>query len=142
MTVFKVTGEINTDDLSPAPDAWSRPDIPLHALAMFKMPRTGLDSPIETIEKLKKKGNPLVFVGDVVGTGSSRKSATNSVLWHMGDEIPFIPNKKEGGFCFGGKIAPIFFNTLEDSGAFPIEMDVSKMLMGQEIILEPFEGKV
>ena len=142
LTVFKVTGEINTDDLSPAPDAWSRPDIPLHALAMFKMPRTGLDSPIETIEKLKKKGNPLVFVGDVVGTGSSRKSATNSVLWHMGDEIPFIPNKKEGGFCFGGKIAPIFFNTLEDSGAFPIEMDVSKMLMGQEIILEPFEGKV
>ena len=142
LTVYKVSGEINTDDLSPAPDAWSRPDIPLHALAMFKMPRTGLDDPIGTIEKLKEKGNPLVFVGDVVGTGSSRKSATNSVLWHMGDEIPFIPNKKEGGFCFGGKIAPIFFNTLEDSGAFPIEMDVSKMLMGQEIILEPFNGKV
>ena len=142
LTVFKVSGEINTDDLSPAPDAWSRPDIPLHALAMFKMPRTGLDDPLGTIEKLKEKGNPLVFVGDVVGTGSSRKSATNSVLWHMGDEIPHIPNKKEGGYCFGGKIAPIFFNTLEDSGAFPIEMDVSKMLMGQEIILEPLNGKV
>ena len=142
LTVFKVSGEINTDDLSPAPDAWSRPDIPLHALAMFKMPRTGLDDPLGTIEKLKEKGNPLVFVGDVVGTGSSRKSATNSVLWHMGDEIPHIPNKKEGGYCFGGKIAPIFFNTLEDSGAFPIEMDVSKMLMGQEIILEPLKGKV
>ena len=142
LTVFKVSGEINTDDLSPAPDAWSRPDIPLHALAMFKMPRTGLDDPLGTIEKLKEKGNPLVFVGDVVGTGSSRKSATNSVLWHMGDEIPHIPNKKEGGYCFGGKIAPIFFNTLEDSGAFPIEMDVSKMLMGQEIILEPLKGRV
>ena len=142
LTVFKVSGEINTDDLSPAPDAWSRPDIPLHALAMFKMPRTGLEDPLGTIEKLKEKGNPLVFVGDVVGTGSSRKSATNSVLWHMGDEIPHIPNKKEGGYCFGGKIAPIFFNTLEDSGAFPIEMDVSKMLMGQEIILEPIKGKV
>ena len=142
LTVFKVTGEINTDDLSPAPDAWSRPDIPLHALAMFKMPRTGLDDPLGTIEKLKEKGNPLVFVGDVVGTGSSRKSATNSVLWHMGNEIPFIPNKKEGGYCFGGKIAPIFFNTLEDSGAFPIEMNVSKMITGQEIILEPYKGRV
>ena len=142
LTVFKVPGEINTDDLSPATDAWSRPDIPLHALAMFKMPREGLEKPLETIEKLKEKGNPLVFVGDVVGTGSSRKSATNSVLWHMGDEIPCIPNKKEGGFCFGGKIAPIFFNTLEDSGAFPIEMDVTKMEMGQEVILEPFNGKV
>ena len=142
LTVYKVPGEINTDDLSPATDAWSRPDIPLHALAMFKMPREGLERPLETIEKLKEKGNPLVFVGDVVGTGSSRKSATNSVLWHMGDEIPSIPNKKEGGFCFGGKIAPIFFNTLEDSGAFPIELDVSKMEMGQEIILEPFNGKV
>ena len=120
LTVYKVTGEINTDDLSPATDAWSRPDIPLHALAMFKMPREGLDRPLETIDELKAKGNPLAFVGDVVGTGSSRKSATNSVLWHMGDDIPAIPNKKEGGFCFGGKIAPIFFNTLEDSGAFPI----------------------
>jgi len=142
LTVYKVSGEINTDDLSPATDAWSRPDIPLHALSMFKMPREGLDKPLETIEKLKEKGNPLVFVGDVVGTGSSRKSATNSVLWHMGDEIPCIPNKKEGGFCFGGKIAPIFFNTLEDSGAFPIEMDVSGMEMGQEVILEPFNGQV
>ena len=142
LTVYKVPGEINTDDLSPATDAWSRPDIPLHALAMFKMPREGLDRPLETIEELKEKGNPLVFVGDVVGTGSSRKSATNSLLWHMGDEIPYIPNKKEGGFCFGGKIAPIFFNTLEDSGAFPIELDVSKMEMGQEIILEPYNGKV
>ena len=142
LTVYKVPGEINTDDLSPATDAWSRPDIPLHALAMFKMPREGLDRPLETIEDLKKKGNPLVFVGDVVGTGSSRKSATNSVLWHMGDDIPCIPNKKEGGFCFGSKIAPIFFNTLEDSGAFPIELDVSNMEMGQEIILEPHNGKV
>ena len=142
LTVYKVPGEINTDDLSPATDAWSRPDIPLHALAMFKMPREGLDKPLETIEELKKKGNPLVFVGDVVGTGSSRKSATNSVLWHMGDEIPCIPNKKEGGFCFGGKIAPIFFNTLEDSGAFPVECDVSKLNMGQEIIFEPFNGKI
>ncbi len=142
LTVYKVPGEINTDDLSPATDAWSRPDIPLHALAMFKMPREGLDRPLETIEELKQKGNPLVFVGDVVGTGSSRKSATNSVLWHMGDEIPYIPNKKEGGFCFGGKIAPIFFNTLEDSGAFPIEMDVSDLDMGQEIILKPFAGEV
>ena len=142
LTVYKVPGEINTDDLSPATDAWSRPDIPLHALAMFKMPREGLDRPLETIDELQEKGNPLVFVGDVVGTGSSRKSATNSVLWHMGDEIPYIPNKKEGGFCFGGKIAPIFFNTLEDSGAFPIEMDVTKMEMGQEIILEPYNGKV
>ena len=142
LTVFKVTGEINTDDLSPATDAWSRPDIPLHALSMFKMPREGLENPLETIEELKKKGNPLVFVGDVVGTGSSRKSATNSVLWHMGDEIPSIPNKKEGGFCFGGKIAPIFYNTLEDSGAFPVECDVSKLEMGQEIIFEPFKGRI
>jgi aconitate hydratase 2/2-methylisocitrate dehydratase len=142
LTVYKVPGEINTDDLSPATDAWSRPDIPLHALAMFKMPREGLDKPLETVEELKKKGNPLVFVGDVVGTGSSRKSATNSVLWHMGDDIPCIPNKKEGGFCFGGKIAPIFFNTLEDSGAFPVECDVSKLNMGQEIIFEPYNGKI
>ena len=142
LTVFKVPGEINTDDLSPAPDAWSRPDIPLHALAMLKMPRDGINEPLKTIEDLKKKGNPVVFVGDVVGTGSSRKSATNSVLWHMGDEISAIPNKKEGGFCFGGKIAPIFYNTLEDSGAFPIECDVSRLEMGQEIIFEPFKGKI
>ena len=142
LTVFKVPGEINTDDLSPAPDAWSRPDIPLHALSMLKMPRDGVDKPLETIEELKKKGNPVVFVGDVVGTGSSRKSATNSVLWHLGDEIPAIPNKKEGGFCFGGKIAPIFYNTLEDSGAFPVECDVTKLETGQEIIFEPFNGKI
>ena len=142
LTVYKVSGEINTDDLSPATDAWSRPDIPLHALAMFKMPREGLDTPLEIIEELKKIGNPLAFVGDVVGTGSSRKSATNSVLWHMGDEIPCIPNKKEGGFCFGSKIAPIFFNTMEDSGSFPIEFDVSVLEMGQEIILKPYEGKI
>ena len=142
LTIFKVPGEINTDDLSPAPDAWSRPDIPLHALAMLKMPREGIENPLETIEELKQKGNPVVFVGDVVGTGSSRKSATNSVLWHMGDEIPAIPNKKEGGFCFGGKIAPIFYNTLEDSGAFPVECDVSKLEMGQEIIFEPFKGQI
>ena len=101
-----------------------------------------LQNPLETIEELKQKGNPVVFVGDVVGTGSSRKSATNSVLWHMGDEIPAIPNKKEGGFCFGGKIAPIFYNTLEDSGAFPVECDVSKLEMGQEIIFEPFKGRI
>ena len=142
LTIYKVPGEINTDDLSPGTDAWSRPDIPLHALAMFKMPREGLEKPLETIDELKKKGNPLAFVGDIVGTGSSRKSATNSVLWHIGDEIPCIPNKKEGGFCFGGKIAPIFFNTLEDSGAFPVECDVSKLNMGQEIIFEPFNGKI
>ena len=142
LTVYKVSGEINTDDLSPATDAWSRPDIPLHALAMFKMPREGLKTPLETIEELKKKGNPLAFVGDVVGTGSSRKSATNSVLWHTGDDIACIPNKKEGGFCFGSKIAPIFFNTMEDSGSFPIEFDVSVLEMGQEIILKPFEGKI
>ena len=142
LTIFKVPGEINTDDLSPAPDAWSRPDIPLHALAMLKMPRDGIDSPLETIEKLKKLGNPIAFVGDVVGTGSSRKSATNSLLWHIGDDIPYIPNKKEGGYCFGGKIAPIFYNTLEDSGAFPVECDVSKLEMGQEIIFHPFAGKI
>ena len=109
---------------------------------MLKMPREGIENPLETIEELKQKGNPVVFVGDVVGTGSSRKSATNSVLWHMGDEIPAIPNKKEGGFCFGGKIAPIFYNTLEDSGAFPVECDVSKLEMGQEIIFEPFKGRI
>ena len=143
LTVFKVPGEINTDDLSPGQDAWSRPDIPLHSLAMLKNPREGLNrDPIETIEELKGLGNPIVFVGDVVGTGSSRKSATNSLLWHIGDEIPCIPNKKEGGFVLGGKIAPIFFNTLEDSGSLPIECDVRNLSMGQEIILKPYEGKV
>ena len=125
LTVFMVPGETNTDDLSPAQDAWSRPDIPLHALAMLKNPKPGIDgNPLEIIEDLKKKGHPVVYVGDVVGTGSSRKSATNSVLWLMGDDIPYIPNKRAGGFCLGGKIAPIFFNTMEDAGALPIEVDV------------------
>ena len=143
VTVFMVPGETNTDDLSPAPDAWSRPDIPLHALAMLKNPREGLtDKPLEMIEELKQKGHPVAYVGDVVGTGSSRKSATNSVLWYMGDDIPGIPNKRAGGYCFGGKIAPIFFNTMEDSGALPIEMDVSKMEMGDVIDVYPYEGKV
>ena len=143
VTVFMVPGETNTDDLSPAPDAWSRPDIPLHALAMLKMPRENfVDNPIQKIEELEKLGHPVAYVGDVVGTGSSRKSATNSVLWHMGDDIPYIPNKRSGGFCFGGKIAPIFFNTMEDSGALPIEMDVSKMEMGDVIDVYPYEGKV
>merc|ERR1712196_224202 len=109
-TVFKVTGETNTDDLSPAPDAWSRPDIPLHALAMLKIPRDGIHNPSEQIADLKKKGFPVAYVGDVVGTGSSRKSATNSILWFMGDDIPGVPNKRTGGVCIGTKIAPIFFN--------------------------------
>jgi aconitate hydratase 2/2-methylisocitrate dehydratase len=149
VTVFKVSGETNTDDLSPAPDAWSRPDIPLHALAMLKMEREGITpdkpgevGPIKQIETLKAKGYPLAYVGDVVGTGSSRKSATNSVLWHMGDDIPFIPNKRDGGYCLGGKIAPIFFNTMEDAGALPIECDVSKLKMGDVIDIYPYEGKV
>jgi aconitate hydratase 2/2-methylisocitrate dehydratase len=149
VTVFKVSGETNTDDLSPAPDAWSRPDIPLHANAMLKMPREGIApdktgelGPIQLIEELKQKGFPLAYVGDVVGTGSSRKSATNSVLWHMGDDIDFIPNKRAGGYCFGSKIAPIFFNTMEDAGSLPIEMDVSKMAMGDIIDVYPYEGVV
>ncbi|RMF18318.1 MAG: bifunctional aconitate hydratase 2/2-methylisocitrate dehydratase [Gammaproteobacteria bacterium] len=141
-TVFKVPGETNTDDLSPAPDAWSRPDIPLHALAMYKMPREGLDKPLETIEELKKKGHQIAFVGDVVGTGSSRKSATNSVLWHIGHDIPGVPNKRAGGICIGGKIAPIFFNTMEDAGALPFEADVSKLNMGDVIDIYPYEGKI
>ncbi len=142
VTIFKVPGETNTDDLSPAQDAWSRPDIPLHANAMLKIPRPGLtDKPLEKIAGLKALGHPLAYVGDVVGTGSSRKSATNSVLWHMGKDIPCIPNKRNGGYCFGGKIAPIFFNTMEDAGALPIEMDVSHMEMGDVIDVYPFEGK-
>jgi aconitate hydratase 2/2-methylisocitrate dehydratase len=147
VTVFKVTGETNTDDLSPAPDAWSRPDIPLHANAMLKMARDGIEpdepgtlGPMRLIESLKGKGHPLAYVGDVVGTGSSRKSATNSVLWHMGVDIPYVPNKRAGGYCIGGKIAPIFFNTMEDAGALPVEMDVSKMSMGDVIELYPFDG--
>ncbi len=149
LTVFKVTGETNTDDLSPAPDAWSRPDIPLHALAMLKNPRdgitpdeAGLVGPVKQIEALKEQGHPLVYVGDVVGTGSSRKSATNSVLWFMGNDIPYVPNKRAGGFCLGGNIAPIFFNTMEDAGALPIELDVSRLSMGDVIDIYPFEGEV
>ena len=147
LSVFKVPGETNTDDLSPAVDAWSRPDIPLHALSMLKNPRDGIIpdipgeiGPIKTIEELKKKGLPIAYVGDVVGTGSSRKSATNSILWHFGNEIPNIPNKNTGGYCIGGKIAPIFFNTMEDSGALPIEMDVEKLNMGDMIDIYPYEG--
>ncbi|VUS96373.1 Aconitate hydratase B [Klebsiella huaxiensis] len=149
VTVFKVTGETNTDDLSPAPDAWSRPDIPLHALAMLKNAREGIDpdqpgsvGPIKQIEALQQKGFPLAYVGDVVGTGSSRKSATNSVLWFMGDDIPNVPNKRGGGLCLGGKIAPIFFNTMEDAGALPIEVDVNKLNMGDVIDVYPFKGEV
>ena len=142
-TVFKVPGETNTDDLSPAPDAWSRPDIPLHALAMYKMPRQGLShDPLGEIKKLKEKGHPVCLVGDVVGTGSSRKSATNSVLWHMGDDIPFIPNKRTGGICIGTKIAPIFFNTMEDAGTLVFEADVEKMETGDVITIFPHEGKI
>ncbi|WP_446811594.1 bifunctional aconitate hydratase 2/2-methylisocitrate dehydratase [Methylomonas sp. 2BW1-5-20] len=142
VTVFKVTGETNTDDLSPAPDAWSRPDIPLHAKAMLKMPRDGITNAEQQITELKAKGFPVAYVGDVVGTGSSRKSATNSVLWFMGDDIPFIPNKRGGGVCIGGKIAPIFFNTMEDSGALPIECDVTGMAMGDVIDIYPYQGVV
>ncbi|MDY0038583.1 MAG: bifunctional aconitate hydratase 2/2-methylisocitrate dehydratase, partial [Zoogloea oleivorans] len=139
LTVFKVPGETNTDDFSPASEAWSRPDIPLHAKAMLvsKMP-----DGLATIEKLKAEGRPLAFVGDVVGTGSSRKSAINSVLWHMGEDIPYVPNKRQGGVILGGKIAPIFFNTAEDSGALPIECDVSKLNTGDVITIKPYEGKI
>lgn len=149
VTVFKVTGETNTDDLSPAQDAWSRPDIPLHALAMLKNAREGIEpelegevGPLGQMDELLKKGYPLAYVGDVVGTGSSRKSATNSVLWFMGEDIPYVPNIKSGGVCIGGKIAPIFFNTMEDSGALPIEMDVSGLNMGDVIEIFPKLGEV
>ncbi|MCK5189235.1 MAG: aconitate hydratase B, partial [Methylococcales bacterium] len=142
VTVFKVTGETNTDDLSPAPDAWSRPDIPLHAKAMLKIPREGITNADQQIEELKQKGFPVAYVGDVVGTGSSRKSATNSVLWYMGNDIPFVPNKRAGGVCIGGKIAPIFFNTMEDSGALPFECDVENMAMGDVIDIYPYQGVV
>lgn len=142
VTVFKVTGETNTDDLSPAPDAWSRPDIPLHAKAMLKMPREGITNAEQQIEELKKKGFPIAYIGDVVGTGSSRKSATNSVLWYIGNDIPHIPNKRGGGVCIGGKIAPIFFNTMEDSGALPIECDVSQLNMGDVISIFPYQGTI
>jgi aconitate hydratase 2 / 2-methylisocitrate dehydratase len=148
VTVFKVTGETNTDDLSPAPDAWSRPDIPLHALAMLKNARPGIEpdqpgkvGPLKLLETLRAKGHLVAYVGDVVGTGSSRKSATNSVLWFTGEDIPCVPNKRFGGVCLGAKIAPIFFNTMEDAGALPIELDVSKMEMGDVVELRPIEGK-
>jgi aconitate hydratase 2/2-methylisocitrate dehydratase len=148
LTVFKVGGETNTDDLSPAPDAWTRPDIPLHALAMLKNARPGIEpdepgktGPVKLIETLKAKGHLIAYVGDVVGTGSSRKSATNSVLWFTGKDIPFVPNKRFGGVCLGNKIAPIFYNTMEDAGALPIELDVSQMNMGDVIELRPYEGK-
>lgn len=143
LTAFVVPGETNTDDLSPAVDAWSRPDIPLHAQAMLKNPREGLaDNPLEVLAKLKDHGHPVAFVGDVVGTGSSRKSAANSVLWHTGHDIPGIPNKRAGGYCLGGQIAPIFFNTLEDSGALPVETDVSQIKMGDVLDLFPYQGEL
>lgn len=148
-TVFKVTGETNTDDLSPAPDAWSRPDIPLHARAMYKMTRDGLEpevhgeiGPLKQIEEVKAKGHPVAFVGDVVGTGSSRKSATNSVLWYFGEDMPGTPNKRGGGVCIGGKVAPIFYNTMEDAGALVFEADVDNLEMGDVIDIYPFEGKI
>lgn len=148
VTVLKVTGETNTDDLSPAPDATTRPDIPLHALAMLKNKREGITpeedgkrGPVKFIESLKEKGHLVAYVGDVVGTGSSRKSATNSVLWFTGEDIPFIPNKRFGGVCLGSKIAPIFYNTMEDAGALPIELDVTQMDMGDVVELRPYEGK-
>jgi aconitate hydratase 2/2-methylisocitrate dehydratase len=148
ISVLKVTGETNTDDLSPAPDAWSRPDIPLHALAMLKNKRDGITpeedgkrGPVKFIEDLRARGHLVAYVGDVVGTGSSRKSATNSVLWFTGEDIPFVPNKRFGGVCLGNKIAPIFYNTMEDAGALPIELDVSQMNMGDVIELRPYEGK-
>ena len=138
--VLKVDGEINTDDLSPGPEAWSRPDIPLHALTILK--NTDFNDPIGTIEKLEESGDPVAFVGDIMGTGSSRKSATNSLLWHIGDDIPHLPNKRDGGICLGGKIAPIFFNTLEDSGTLAIECDVTKMELGDAIVIYPHEGRI
>jgi len=148
VTILKVSGETNTDDLSPAPDAWSRPDIPLHALAMLKNKRDGITpeedgkrGPVKFIEDLRARGNLVAYVGDVVGTGSSRKSATNSVLWFTGEDIPYVPNKRFGGVCLGTKIAPIFYNTMEDAGALPIELDVSQMNMGDVVELRPYDGK-
>ena len=149
VTVFKVTGETNTDDLSPAPDAWSRPDIPLHYLSMLKNPRPGImpeeegkRGPMKFIEELKAQGHLVAYVGDVVGTGSSRKSATNSIVWGFGQDIPYVPNKRFGGMTLGGKIAPIFFNTQEDSGALPIEVDVSGMQMGDVVDVLPYDGRL
>src|SRR3954453_3205757 len=151
VTVFKVPGETNTDDLSPAPDAWSRPDIPLHTLAMLKNSRPGTAfkpeeegkrGPMKFIEELKAKGHQVAYVGDVVGTGSSRKSATNSVIWATGQDIPFVPNKRFGGVTLGGKIAPIFYNTQEDSGALPIEVNVSRLETGEVIDIFPYDGRL
>ena len=149
VAVFKVTGETNTDDLSPAPDAWSRPDIPLHALAMYKMTRDGLEpeehgaiGPMKQVQDVLAKGLPVAFVGDVVGTGSSRKSATNSVLWFFGDDIGGVPNKKGGGICIGGNVAPIFYNTMEDAGALVFEAPVDKIDMGDVIEIRPYDGKI
>jgi aconitate hydratase 2/2-methylisocitrate dehydratase len=149
VSVFKVEGETNTDDLSPAPDAWSRPDIPLHALALLKNTRPGITpeedgkrGPIAFIEELKARGHTVAYVGDVVGTGSSRKSATNSVIWHTGQDIPFVPNKRYGGITLGGKIAPIFFNTQEDSGSLPIEVDVTALRMGDTVEIRPYDGRI
>src|SRR5690606_22775974 len=147
--VFKVTGETNTDDLSPAPDAWSRPDIPLHARAMYKMARDGITpdepgavGPMKQIEELNARGYKVAFVGDVVGTGSSRKSATNSVLWFFGEDVPGVPNKRAGGICIGGKVAPIFYNTMEDSGALVFEAPVDDIGQGQIIDIFPYAGKI
>lgn len=147
--VYKVTGEINTDDLSPAPDAWSRPDIPLHARAAFKMTRDGITpdehgvvGPMRAIDEIKAKGLPVTFVGDVVGTGSSRKSATNSVLWFFGEDMPGVPNKRSGGICIGSKVAPIFFNTMEDAGALVFEAPVDKINYGDVIEIRPYDGKI
>ncbi len=149
VAVFKVTGETNTDDLSPAPDAWSRPDIPLHALAMYKMTRDGLTpeehgvtGPMKQVKEVQAKGLPVAFVGDVVGTGSSRKSATNSVLWFFGDDMDGVPNKKGGGICIGGKVAPIFYNTMEDAGALVFEAPVDNIGMGDVIEIRPYDGKI
>ena len=142
VTVFKVPGETNTDDLSPAPDAWSRPDIPLHAKAMYKIPREGVDNAEAQIDELRQRGYPVAFVGDVVGTGSSRKSATNSVLWYIGEDTPGVPNKRAGGICIGGKVAPIFFNTMEDSGALVFEAPVEQLETGQIIEIRPYEGRI
>jgi len=149
MAVFKVTGETNTDDLSPAPDAWSRPDIPLHALAAYKMAREGLTpdeagvtGPMQQVKAIQAQGLPVAFVGDVVGTGSSRKSATNSVLWFFGEDMPGVPNKKGGGICIGGKVAPIFYNTMEDAGALVFEAPVDDINMGDVIEIRPYEGKI
>ena len=141
LTVYRVSGETNTDDFSPAKEAWSRPDIPLHAQAFLKFSEN-IEEPLEELKRLKADGSQLVFVGDVVGTGSSRKSAVNSMLWHMGSDIPFIPAKRTGGFCFGNKIAPIFYNTLQDSGAFPLELNVDSLEHGMKIILKPYSGEI